>query len=214
MPAYGLATCACTPGNCPGGCACSAGTYIAASNTCTKSCAGTATYDAATGTCSDGSTPVAAVKPACAAGTQWSSNRIPLRMYGTSIDPAKPIDPDNADDPNTIYSYPGPTMRVREQRPGATDGSRLKIRLYNRLPFQNYPRDPNACSPQCVIELPIPIGKADPEKYPNGQLVCQNHPDCFHGANATNMHFHGTHISPQQHSDFILLTLLPQGRRG
>lgn len=214
VPGYGLATCACTAGNCPGGCQCSAGSYIAISNTCTPSCAGTATYDIAAGTCSDGSTPVAAVKPACAAGSQWSSNRIPLRMYGTSIDPAKPIDPDDPDDANTVYGYPGPTMRVRKSSaPGKTDGTRLKLQLHNRLPFQNYPGDPNACDPQCVIEPPIPIGKADPEKYPQGQLVCQNHPDCFHGANATNLHFHGTHISPQQHSDFILLTLLPKGAK-
>jgi FtsP/CotA-like multicopper oxidase with cupredoxin domain len=214
VPAYGLATCACTPGNCPGGCVCSAGTYLADTNTCTKSCAGGATYDPVKDSCSDGSQPVAAVKPSCAAGTQWSSNRIPLRMYGTSLDPAKQIDPDNPDDPNTIYGYPGPTMRVRKSSaPGKTDGTRLQLALYNRLPFQNYPGDFNACSPQCVIEPPRPIGKADPEKYPNGQLVCQNAPDCFHGDNATNMHFHGTHISPQPHSDFVLLTLLPKGAK-
>lgn len=214
VPGYGLATCACTAGNCPSGCQCSAGTYIAATNTCTQSCAGSATFDPLKGTCSDGSTPLAAVKPACPAGSQWSSNRIPLRMYGTSIDPAKPIDPDDPDDPNTLYGYPAPTLRVRKSSaPGATDGTRLKLKLYNRLPFQNYPSDPNACDPQCVIEPPIPIGKADPEKYPQGQLVCQNHPDCFHGSNATNLHFHGSHISPQPHSDFILLTLLPKGAK-
>ena len=151
----------------------------------------------------------------CAAGQQWNQLRLPLRMYGTSLDPSRPIDPDNPDDSNTIYSFPGPTMRVRKSSaPGKTDGTRLKLNLFNRLPYQDYPGDPNKCNPECVIEPPKPNGAADPVKFPNGELVCQVAPDCFHGDNATNLHFHGTHISPQEHSDYVLLTLLPKGAEG
>ena len=190
VPTYGLQAFACAPGNCPGGCQCTP----------------PATYDPTTNTCSDKSGPT------CSAGNQWTMLRFPLRMYGTSIDPSRPIDPDNADDSNTIYGFPGPTMRVRKSSaPGKTDGTRLKLKLYNRLPSQNYPGDPMACNPACVVEPPAPNGGADPQKYPNGQLVCQVPPDCYHGDNVTNLHFHGTHVSPQEHSDFILLSLLPKG---
>ena len=35
-------------------------------------------------------------------------------------------------------------------------------------------------------------------------------PDCFHGDNTTNLHFHGTHVSPQEPQDFVLLELRPK----
>jgi FtsP/CotA-like multicopper oxidase with cupredoxin domain len=238
VPAFGLATCACTPGNCPAGCACpSPSPYVAATNTC--GCpTGTTPDGAGNCNCPSGQIPNPDWPPAdpncsscnaavciagsgsasfappgvsCLQGQQWSMNRMPLRMWGTSIDPLKKVDPDDPQDPNTVYTFPGPTMRVRKSDAGTHNGTRLKLNLYNRLPYQNYPSDPDACKPACVIEPPQPIGKADPVKYPQGQLVCMDHPDCFHGPNVTNLHFHGTHISPQEHSDFVLLALFPKG---
>ena len=37
------------------------------------------------------------------------------------------------------------------------------------------------------------------------------YPGCFHGDNNTNLHFHGTHVSPQPSQDFVLLELRPKG---
>jgi FtsP/CotA-like multicopper oxidase with cupredoxin domain len=184
VPAFGLATCGCTEGNCPGGCVCPQG------QTC----------------------PPAAT--ACPGGQQWGVNKLPLRSWGTPIDPTKPFDPDDPDDPNITYGFPGPTLRVRAASgPGRNDGTRLKLRLHNRLPAQSYPADPNACNPRYAVEPPQPIGKADPQRYPRGQRVEQASPDCFHGDNVTNLHFHGTHVSPQEHQDFVLLALLPKGAK-
>jgi FtsP/CotA-like multicopper oxidase with cupredoxin domain len=39
-------------------------------------------------------------------------------------------------------------------------------------------------------------------------------PKCFHGDNTTNLHFHGTHVSPQAPQDYVLLELAPAGMPG
>lgn len=39
--------------------------------------------------------------------------------------------------------------------------------------------------------------------------VIQEKPNCFHGTSVTNLHLHGTHVSPQAHQDFVLLNLYP-----
>jgi FtsP/CotA-like multicopper oxidase with cupredoxin domain len=43
--------------------------------------------------------------------------------------------------------------------------------------------------------------------------IPQEHPNCFHGNNVTNLHLHGTHVSPQPHQDFVLLSLFPFGSK-
>jgi len=44
--------------------------------------------------------------------------------------------------------------------------------------------------------------------------VPQEHPNCFHGSSVSNLHLHGTHVSPQPHNDFVLLNLFPYGSTG
>ncbi|MGH7752910.1 MAG: multicopper oxidase domain-containing protein, partial [Gemmatimonadales bacterium] len=44
--------------------------------------------------------------------------------------------------------------------------------------------------------------------------VVEEPPNCFHGNSVTNLHLHGTHISPQEHQDFVLLNLFPYGSQG
>ncbi|HEY7213237.1 MAG TPA: hypothetical protein VIC28_01345, partial [Thermoanaerobaculia bacterium] len=46
------------------------------------------------------------------------------------------------------------------------------------------------------------------------QPVPQHHPNCFHGDSVTNLHLHGTHVSPQAPQDFVLLNLFPFGSTG
>ncbi len=201
VPAFGVPTCGCTSGNCPAGCLCPDGK---------PPC-----------TCPDGQPPCdgcakacATGKASCPGGQQWSVNKFPLRAYGTVIDPHKPWDPDDPDDPNVSYGFPGPTLRVRKATaPDRHDGTRLKMQLYNRLPTQTVPSSAVDCNPRYAIEPPAPIGFADPKKYPQGQKVPQVPPDCFHADNVTNLHFHGTHVSPQEHQDYILLALLPKGAK-
>ncbi len=46
------------------------------------------------------------------------------------------------------------------------------------------------------------------------QPVPRTHPNCFHGERVTNLHLHGTHVSPQRPQDFVLLNLFPYDSTG
>jgi len=47
--------------------------------------------------------------------------------------------------------------------------------------------------------------------YP-GRPTWETLPNCFHGSSSTNLHFHGTHVSPSGISDNILINLRPSPR--
>ncbi len=79
--------------------------------------------------------------------------------------------------------YPGPTLLVRRQTDTYTPGDQIQVLLKNSLP-----PDDDTCTP------PAPDGM-----------------NCFHGDNTTNLHFHGTHVSPQKPQDYVLLELKPNG---
>lgn len=93
--------------------------------------------------------------------------------------------------------YPGPTLRLRKPSKPGELGDGLKILLVNNLPWA----DPDQCNAPC-----------DCVNSPN--MTCckalDKAPNCFHGPNATNLHFHGTHVSPQPPQDYVLLELNPK----
>jgi FtsP/CotA-like multicopper oxidase with cupredoxin domain len=133
------------------------------------------------------------------------------------------------------WGYPGPMLRIRKQEevtPAAkgkpatvTPGDRVKILLVNALPPDTleHGKCDDACAGtgvNCQSTLPLPTGTecakaaaANPPKILPGCccLVNQNQtfPECLHGDNTTNLHFHGTHVSPQSPQDFVLLELRP-----
>lgn len=79
------------------------------------------------------------------------------------------------------YTLPGPIYRVKK-------GDTFKLTLKNQLTDAPYsPHD--ACNPD----------NQHNDEFPN----------CFHGNNVTNFHFHGFHISPMPPHDNIFLTLPP-----
>jgi FtsP/CotA-like multicopper oxidase with cupredoxin domain len=98
--------------------------------------------------------------------------------------------------------FPGPTLhlnRATDERPGDA----FQILLQNYLPPSNE---------DCVWEK----GNCDCSDPNNQPQCCQlvtkpNGMNCFHGDNTTNLHFHGTHVSPQSPQDFVLLQLTPFG---
>jgi FtsP/CotA-like multicopper oxidase with cupredoxin domain len=134
----------------------------------------------------------------------WAWQPMTLRTYGS------PRNGNNPNDPNLLFGIPGPTYRVRKaylqddtQPPGpgnpqVSDGTRFKLLLKNELPNNSYPY--HDCQPAEVQEPPPP-GSTTGTKIP------QVSPECFHGADVTNIHYHGTHVSPQPHQDFVLLEL-------
>lgn len=107
-----------------------------------------------------------------------------LRTYGYPKDPAKWNDPAYlSKDENINWSIPGPTFHLR---PGVA----LDLTLYNAL-------DPAGARDHNCDNL----GQA-PQNY-------DAYPNCFHGDNVTNMHFHGLRVSPAAPQDNVFLELYP-----
>lgn len=140
-----------------------------------------------------------------------------LRSYGFGRDPE--LSPACLNDPTGCgeldFGFPGWAMVlrkgcapgqqvVREGRvvcdesrviepevPLPNNGDRLELALYNLMPSDGVPDD-----------LCNPVNRPDPADV---------HPNCFHGNDVTNLHFHGSHVSPQPHQDFVGLELKPRG---
>ncbi len=159
----------------------------------------------------------------------WEMQTLNLRTYGFPRDPGVPITEADANDPNSpliAWSAPGPTFVVHPaSKPGASDGTRFKMRLYNRMPYE---ADPHACVTNVKCNTSGPNAGIDPEtgecrtpietqyggqpaevpsQSVNGQVI--EPPNCFHGLNSTNFHFHGFHVSPQPPQDDVSLELRP-----
>ncbi len=158
-----------------------------------------------------------------ATGT-WSYQSVPLRTY-VYTDPATG---------QPAWGYPGPTLRIRKQEDlqskalksnaGAiTGGDRLKILLVNNLEPDTVPHGKcdDACAgtgTDCSQYPTQPTGLECAAAAAKGSILAgcccrvndtNSYPECFHGDNSTNLHFHGTHVSPQPPQDFVLLELRP-----
>lgn len=160
---------------------------------------------------------------------KWQMQTLKLRTYGFPRYPDRPITESDADDPdsdNIAWSAPGPTFVLNPaSTPGAPDGTNFKMRLYNRMPHDENPRacqlrykcntkgDNAGINPengQCFVEPSTAFGGVaafTPAQIVDGKVV--EPPNCFHGNNSTNFHFHGFHVSPQLGQDFVGLELRP-----
>jgi FtsP/CotA-like multicopper oxidase with cupredoxin domain len=81
---------------------------------------------------------------------------------------------------------PGPTLRARV-------GGRVNLMFMNRVDSLQFPETaPGACDTSGP-------GYPFDDKFPN----------CFHGSNSANLHFHGTHTSPSGLGDNVLIEVIP-----
>jgi FtsP/CotA-like multicopper oxidase with cupredoxin domain len=99
----------------------------------------------------------------------------------------------------TVSGFPGPTLKVRKASSRQTVGDSLTVHLNNELPVG--PND--QCNEGCDCSNPSNLARCC--------LAKDVFPACFHGDNNTNLHFHGTHVSPQAPQDYVLLELRPRG---
>ena len=87
-------------------------------------------------------------------------------------------------------AFPGPTYRMRL-------GDLVRINLINGLPANSYPN--TACQPYPAVSTLSP--------------PADTFQGCFHGPNFTNIHYHGTHVTPDSTSttigDDVLLVVAP-----
>jgi len=116
---------------------------------------------------------------------EWEMTPLQLRNYGVRVDGEQ------------RFTYPGPTFRLkRKASPTApVEGDRFKMLLTNNL-------GPTTVEDQMQC-------RDDDPRFANDV-----HPNCFHGNETTNFHFHGFHISPQPLQDYVLLKLYPEDTPG
>ena len=112
---------------------------------------------------------------------------MPLRRYSWPVDGVPQA------------GFPGPTLKLRKASSPSTTGDALTVHLVNELPVG--PND--QCNEGCDC--------SNPKNLPRCCLAQDAYPACFHGDNNTNLHFHGTHVSPQAPQDYVLLELRPRG---
>ena len=130
-----------------------------------------------------------------------------LRAYegysGNRIDPAKRVTKPG------VYR-PGRTFRAKA---GNTE---FQIALLNHINPQVFPETPNGACDKSMNNAGQEIYPDSPQNYnppPNPPISGPDKfPDCFRGSNTTNMHFHGTHVSPNAFSDNVLIEIAPDLR--
>ena len=119
--------------------------------------------------------------------------------YFAAYDPSSPS---NVWPPNPKVPSAGPTLRARL-------GDRVQITLLNHVNVKNFPGtlDVAETGQACDQNTTEGIGNT----YP-GNPSFEIPPNCFHGSSSTNLHFHGTHISPNGIADNVLLNIRPSPR--
>lgn len=118
-----------------------------------------------------------------------------LRAYegfsGTTTDPKKRVT-------KVGVFNPGPTFR-------AAVGDTLQVAVLNQMDPHFFPEtEENACDTN--------KSNTGTEIYPgkDPKPPCPDYPpDCFRGSNTTNVHWHGTHVSPNAFSDNVLVEIVP-----
>ncbi len=118
-----------------------------------------------------------------------------LRAYegykGTKVDPSQKVTKSG------VY-YPGPTFN-------ANVGDTIQIAMLNNVDPADFPETAEG---HCDEVKSSSGAEIYPGKNPNPK--CPDHfPDCFRGSNTTNLHFHGTHVSPNAFSDNVLVEIVP-----
>jgi len=87
----------------------------------------------------------------------------------------------------TRLSRPGPTFRAHV-------GDLVQILFLNRIDETKYFK--TSTKDACDVVQGV---------YPGKDTM----PNCYHGGNTTNLHFHGTHVSPSRFADNVLIQVLP-----
>ena len=119
------------------------------------------------------------------AGQGYQCRSMRLRYYDAQVG----IPPTGAKWPENVgRPGPGPTLRARV-------GDRIHVNLVNSLNpafFGRTDTAKNGCDLKTTQNGPL---------YPGKDEL----PSCFHGDNSTNMHYHGTHVTPDKKGDNVMV---------
>ncbi|HKP82437.1 MAG TPA: multicopper oxidase domain-containing protein [Pyrinomonadaceae bacterium] len=103
------------------------------------------------------------------------------------------------------FPSPGPTLR-------ASVGDTVQITLVNNVNTSNFPGNQLDVAEKGTTDTAC--AEVDSGTTYPGKPTWETLPNCFHGSSSTNLHFHGTHISPSGIADNILINLRPSPRKG
>lgn len=107
--------------------------------------------------------------------------------------------------PSPLPVSPGPTLRARL-------GGQVQVSFLNQIDDSLFPYSFVTDSQPGVSDFGCDkSGTRDPKTgiilpYPGNDKF----PNCFHGSSTANIHFHGTHTSPDGLGDNVLVQVLPQ----
>jgi FtsP/CotA-like multicopper oxidase with cupredoxin domain len=106
-------------------------------------------------------------------------------------------------DPPTVVA-PGPTLRARL-------GDRINISFLNTTDDKlfSYTFDTASKPGFSGFGCDTTVNMPKSGNYPGNDKF----PNCFHGSSTANLHFHGTHTSPDGLSDNVLVQVLPQPKQ-
>ena len=101
---------------------------------------------------------------------------------------------------------PGPTLRARV-------GDTVQISLLNQVKVSDFGKtlDVAESGGTCDTSMSVGPNGTAVNTYP-GDPSFEHPPDCFHGSSSTNLHFHGTHVSPNSIADYVLANIRPSPR--
>jgi L-ascorbate oxidase len=155
----------------------------------------------------------------------WNTAPLCLRTYVYPGPDGKPAWGYKDKTTGNLMVFPSPTLRLRKgEAPGegtpASKGNPLQLRLTNSLdPGDGECKSACANPGACTASICEPTALANlmnqcaaSTSSPNCCCIVdctQRAPNCFHGYEITNLHFHGSHVSPQEHQDYVLLELKP-----
>jgi FtsP/CotA-like multicopper oxidase with cupredoxin domain len=102
--------------------------------------------------------------------------------------------------PATRNFVPGPTLRARV-------GETVQLMFFNEVDERNfeYTNHGHDCDQTFTTDAQGNTVTAYPYK--------DRYPNCFHGSSTANLHYHGTHTSPDGLGDNVLLEIIPDKNR-
>lgn len=100
---------------------------------------------------------------------------------------------------------PAPTLRARV-------GDRVQITLLNHVDVKNFPDTLDVAEHGQACDKNKSVGPSSGVNTYPGDPSFENPPNCFHGSSSTNLHFHGSHVSPSGIADNVLLNIRPSPR--
>jgi hypothetical protein len=99
---------------------------------------------------------------------------------------------------------PGPTLRAQV-------GDIVQLTFLNQIDYLNHSKSIVRGGDFACDQFPVSTGV--PGVTPAGpgypQTARDTFPNCFHGSNTANIHFHGTHTNPNTTGDNVFLQILP-----